>query len=95
MLSTNEYPVATSRGINQLIYMDTQKQQQLNKVLVIPPLSPHPSAHYTNTSVRESGTSTMDPSLTFPIKEIQVHKPTLQLIKPTPIYNPLHHQQGV
>ena len=95
MLSTNVYPVATSRGINQLIYMDTQKQQQLNKAPVISPLSPHPSSQYTNTSVPESDTSTMDPSLTFPIKEFQVHKPTLQPIKPTPIYNPLHRQQGV
>ena len=77
MLPTNEYPVATSRGINQLIYLDTQKQQQLNKAPVIPPLSPHPSSQYTNSSVHESDTSTMDPSLTFPIKEIQVHKPTL------------------
>ena len=95
MLSTNKYSVATSRGINQLIYLDTQKQQQLNKVPVIPPLSPHPSSQYTNTSVHESDISTMDPSLTYPIKEIQVHKPTLQPKKPTLIYDLLHHQQGV
>jgi len=75
--------------------LDTQKQQQLNKAPVIPPLSPHLSSQYTNKFVHESDTSTMDPSLTFPIKKIQVHKPTLQSIKPTPIYNPLHHQQGV
>ena len=95
MLSTNEYPVATSRGIKQLIYLDTQKQQQFKKAPVKSPLPPHPSSQYTNTSIHVSDTSTIDPSPHFPITEIQVCKPTPHHINQTPINNPLHHQQGV
>ena len=56
MLFTKEYTVATSRGIKQLIYLDTQKQQQLNKAPVIPPLSPHPSSQYTRDGPGLGGT---------------------------------------
>ena len=94
MLSHTDYPVATSRGIKQLLYLDAQKQQQFNQAPVIKTPSP-PSSPYTNTSNHTSDIYTMDPTLPFPITEIQVHKPTPQPIIPTPIYNPLYHQQGV
>ena len=94
MISYTDYPVATSQGIKQLLYLDAQKQQQFNQAPVIKTPSP-PSSPYTNTSNPASYIYTMDPTLPFPITEIQVHKPTPQPIIPTPIYNPLHHQQGV
>ena len=94
MLSHTDYPVATSRGIKQLLYLDAQKQQQFNQSPVIKTPSP-PSSPYINTSNHALYIYTMDPTLPFPITEIQVHKPTTQTITPTPIYNPLYHQQGV
>ena len=82
-LSLSDYPVATSRGIQKLLYLDEKKQQQFNKAVIHYPSSSSSILHNSPITL-----NTHEPNKT----NKQYHETKVQKAR---LYHPLRHQQGV